>query len=186
MIVLFALLACSPAPTTDTAPELEDTAPPTDTGETGVGQGDTDTDTAEGPAVIALANLLAGPVRGYFLMYSAELDAYPDEDGWIYAPTLWTFGDGSMIGAGDLAAYVWNEDPSDGGYQLDQYQGTFTAYGDTLTLDVNQADGSPDFGIALVPAIEDDGTVAWPWTLRDGTEGVITLNPTWDTYPGHP
>lgn len=175
MIALFALLACTAAPTDDTAPQLEDTAELEDTAP------DTAPDTDTTGPVITLASLLNGAVRGYFLTYSAELDGYPDQDGWIYAPTLWSWGD--TLGAGDFTAYVWNEDPSDGGHQLDNYAGAFTALGDTLTLSVTLPDGSPDFGIALVPELEDTGTVTWPWTLRDGTEGVITLNPTWTDYP---
>lgn len=167
--LLIAALACTSG--AKDLPQVRDTSPdPTDT----------DTGDTAPPDTFTLEEALDGPLRGFFLYYDATLDAYPNEDGWIQSPTHW-----SWTGSGDVAAYVWNEDPAVGGYQIDSYFGRYQVEGDVLTLAIGDNDGVPEFGVVLIPEIDAaTGTITWAWTLRSGVEGVIHLNPAWDTHYG--
>lgn len=166
--LLLAALACTSG---KDLPQVRDTSPE---------PADTDTGDSDPPDPLTLAEALVGPLRGYFLYYDATLDAYPNEDGWIKSPTHW-----SWTNTGDVAAYVWNEDPAIGGYQIDSYFGKFEVEGDVLTLAIGDNQGIPEFGVVVIPEIDAaTGTITWAWTMRNGVEGVIHLNPAWDTHYG--
>ncbi len=128
-----------------------------------------------------LATQLHHSIHGYFLYYDEELDAFPNEDGWVCLPTLWGFGADNV--PTELQTYVWDDSPEHGGGQIENYSGEFTIDGNILRLMIVAIPGRDAITVALAPSITDDGTVSWTWSLSDGTIGAVSVNPAWQDYP---